>query len=252
MAKRVARHTIRNTTRHAGRGPRRRDPRRVVVWGLIVSFVVAAGLASVAGAIVLADDRVAEADASVQAIQAWTDALNEGFAETAMLAARDAPTAAPVVVPAAVAASPSATTASGPLFAAGEEVDDCLPREPGDVDPFTCCPNDIDCDGLDDEEETQLYSEFFDQQPYDFSARCDFSGGANENPDIDCDGLTDGWEYHVTGTRIFDADSDGGGVDDGLEVLRYGTDPLDPTDDPVDSDADATLRASLNGHEPVI
>ena len=40
---------------------------------------------------------------------------------------------------------------------------------------------------------------------------------------------------------VFSFDTDGGGVSDGIEVLLYGTDPLDPSDDisdPTDSDGD--------------
>ena len=49
--------------------------------------------------------------------------------------------------------------------------------------------------------------------------------------DLDADGQQDEGE-----TDPNNADTDGGGADDGTEVLVDGTDPLDPTDDIVDVD----------------
>lgn len=48
--------------------------------------------------------------------------------------------------------------------------------------------------------------------------------------DQDGDGLPDNLEKYVYGTSPIDADTDGGGIKDGEEVLR-GSDPLDPADD---------------------
>lgn len=74
------------------------------------------------------------------------------------------------------------------------------------------------------------------------------------NPDTDSDGLLDGEEVNVFGTDPLDSDTDAGGVPDGLEV-RYGTDPLDATDDSTflyaddfeDGALDATVWQSQNG-----
>ena len=56
-------------------------------------------------------------------------------------------------------------------------------------------------------------------------------GGGGEAPtDTDGDGLSDFdemWKYKTDHKK---ADTDGGGIDDGAEIIR-GTDPLDPTDD---------------------
>ncbi|MBG18179.1 MAG: hypothetical protein CMB77_07505, partial [Euryarchaeota archaeon] len=49
-------------------------------------------------------------------------------------------------------------------------------------------------------------------------------------PDDDGDGLSNSVEENITGTNPFDADTDGGGVNDGEEYLK-GTNPLDPSDD---------------------
>ncbi|HSL56295.1 MAG TPA: hypothetical protein VK866_00475, partial [Acidimicrobiales bacterium] len=210
-----------------------RGARRIRSWTAVVAVVTAAALAGLAGLATSAPD------GPVEAVPA--------------AAAAEPVTATPAIADPARGDLEPPTVVGLPV-ATSDLPDDCqprspsgfyLPREPGAggglLAPDPCCPfggGDSDCDGLGDAEETAIYEEFFRDEPYPFSARCEFTGGANENPDIDCDGLPDGWEHHVTGTRIFDADSDGGGVDDGLEVLRYGTDPLDPTDDPPDSDAD--------------
>jgi len=49
-------------------------------------------------------------------------------------------------------------------------------------------------------------------------------------PDDDGDGLSNSVEENITNTNPFDADTDGGGVNDGEEYLK-GTNPLDPSDD---------------------
>jgi hypothetical protein len=55
--------------------------------------------------------------------------------------------------------------------------------------------------------------------------------------DADGDGLNNGSEV-LAGTDLENPDSDGGGISDGDEVNDFGTDPLDPTDDPIDADGD--------------
>jgi len=44
------------------------------------------------------------------------------------------------------------------------------------------------------------------------------------------------------GTGVENPDTDGGGIQDGAEVNLYGTNPLDPSDDPTDADADGYRR----------
>ncbi len=51
-------------------------------------------------------------------------------------------------------------------------------------------------------------------------------------PDMDGDGLLDTEEAAI-GTDALNPDTDGDGFDDGEEVLVMGTDPLDPTPNPV-------------------
>jgi MYXO-CTERM domain-containing protein len=63
----------------------------------------------------------------------------------------------------------------------------------------------------------------------------DCDGVADEDLDTDGDGLTDDVEEYDTHTDPYAADTDGGGVSDGDEVAG-GTDPLDPSDDPVPVD----------------
>ncbi len=55
--------------------------------------------------------------------------------------------------------------------------------------------------------------------------------------DPDQDGLTNLQEYKF-GTDPNNADTDGGGIKDGIEVLKRRTNPLDPKDDYLDSDGD--------------
>jgi len=64
----------------------------------------------------------------------------------------------------------------------------------------------------------------------------DFGTDPND-PDTDRDGLPDPDEGLVHGTDPLDRDSDDGGAPDGLEV-RYGQDPLDPSDDDILIDTD--------------
>ena len=83
------------------------------------------------------------------------------------------------------------------------------------VPPTTTEPptsEDIDGDGLDDDEETAL-------------------GTDPNDPDTDDDGLLDGQEGDF-GTDPLDSDTDNDGIGDGIEIVITGTDPLDPdTDD---------------------
>lgn len=51
-----------------------------------------------------------------------------------------------------------------------------------------------------------------------------------QNNDSDGDGIPDNFEKYIYGTNPNDADTDHGGVNDGVEILR-GSDPLDPSDD---------------------
>lgn len=55
--------------------------------------------------------------------------------------------------------------------------------------------------------------------------------------DQDGDGLTNSAEIGL-GTNPDVADTDGGGVSDGVEVNTWGTDPLNGADDPIDNDGD--------------
>src|SRR5690606_27119735 len=87
---------------------------------------------------------------------------------------------------------------------------------------------DTDDDGLLDGEEVDTYG----TDPLD--------------ADTDDDGLTDGDEVDTYGTDPLDADTDDGGVPDGEEVDR-GTDPLDPSDDFPEEDADGGFYGGWRG-----
>jgi hypothetical protein len=70
--------------------------------------------------------------------------------------------------------------------------------------------------------------------------------------DTDGDGLDDGLEVRVTlGTDPNNPDTDGGSVDDLTELLQ-GTDPLNPADDPVDTDGDglSDQQEATRGTDP--
>ena len=60
---------------------------------------------------------------------------------------------------------------------------------------------------------------------------------ATATADADADGLTNERE-RVLGTNLENADSDGGGTSDGVEVNTRLTDPLNPADDGIDADSD--------------
>ncbi len=117
-----------------------------------------------------------------------------------------------------------------------------------DADPSTTTdPNDADTDGdglLDGEEDVNG-----DGASPNTIGDTGTVGSGESNPglqDTDGDGLLDGEEVHgadgIPGsgdeTSPLDRDTDDGGASDGAEVLVDGTDPLEPSDDRVDSDGD--------------
>lgn len=89
--------------------------------------------------------------------------------------------------------------------------------DPLDGDDDGVSEDDVDADGLTNDEEADL-------------------GTDPEDADSDNDGLSDGDEVDL-GTDPLVADSDGGGTEDGDEV-DAGTNPLDSDDDEADSDGD--------------
>ncbi len=89
-------------------------------------------------------------------------------------------------------------------------------------------PEDVDCDGLTNDEEIAL-------------------GTDPNDPDSDADGLLDGEEVNTHGTDPNDPDSDADGLLDGEEVNTHGTDPLNAdTDGDLVSDGDEVA----NGTDP--
>jgi hypothetical protein len=102
----------------------------------------------------------------------------------------------------------------------GDGVDDAL--DPARTD------RDADGDGLEDGDEVAWGTDWV-------------------QPDTDGDELLDGDEVDG-GTSPVIADSDGGGRSDGAEVLRDGTDPLDPDDDLIDTDEDGVWDGAEGGY----
>ncbi len=107
---------------------------------------------------------------------------------------------------------------------------------------------DTDGDGLLDGAEAHVYNTDPTVVDTDGGGRSDGEEVLNDgtdplNPgddrqDSDGDGLTDYDETMIHFTDMFNPDTDFGGVDDGTEVLVYGSDPLDWTDDLRDMDGD--------------
>ena len=95
----------------------------------------------------------------------------------------------------------------------------------GGLDAGETDPNDPDTDGGGVEDGAEVSADATD--PLDPT---DDRGG-----DFDDDGLTNEDEADA-GTDPSDPDTDGGGVNDGVEVNEDGTDPLDPADDVVPDD----------------
>jgi len=60
-------------------------------------------------------------------------------------------------------------------------------------------------------------------------------------PDYDGDGISNIGETTNYLTNATNADTDGGGIDDGTELFVSRTDPFDPTDDLIDSDNDSVI-----------
>lgn len=95
------------------------------------------------------------------------------------------------------------------------------------------CSEDADFDGLTNERERELGTDFL-------------------NADTDADSLSDGYEVDFYGTNPLIADTDQGGVNDGQEI-NYGLDPLNPIDDAfLDSDYDGLtdLQEPTFGTDP--
>lgn len=115
------------------------------------------------------------------------------------------------------------------------------------TDKYNCLAIDRDGDGLPDNLERYVYSTnpgdpdtdgggvkdgtevLRGSDPNDASDDFPKPPEPDPNSDEDTDGLTYSYEQSI-GTDPFDNDTDGGGVDDGTEVL-LGLDPLDPADD---------------------
>jgi hypothetical protein len=99
-----------------------------------------------------------------------------------------------------------------------------------EINVYGTDPNNPDTDGggMDDGLEVWLLG----TNPLD---PADDNGGL----DLDGDGLSDLDEFGSFFTELNNPDSDGGGVDDGFEVLLFGTDPLDSSDDTLGLDADS-------------
>ena len=112
---------------------------------------------------------------------------------------------------------------------------------------------DSDHDGLMDYKEIELGADRFDSDSddggiydgfeyyynYSFGYDCDLLNASDDYwlKDNDGDGLLNREEYEL-GTNLSKPDTDDGGIDDGVEV-RYGSDPLDRSDDrEIDSDGD--------------
>ncbi|MEN0063144.1 MAG: hypothetical protein AAGA48_13395 [Myxococcota bacterium] len=92
--------------------------------------------------------------------------------------------------------------------------------------------DDLDGDGLTDEEEEDLGSDPLD-------------------PDTDNDGLTDGDEVNEYDTDLLDPDTDDDGLTDGDEVNEHDTDPLDPdTDDDGLNDGDEVNEHDTDPLDP--
>lgn len=118
-------------------------------------------------------------------------------------------------------------------------------------------PPDDDSDGLPNQWEVDHGLDPFD--PTDATLDSDGDGLTNleeytarldpQDPDVDDDGLLDGEELNLYGTKPVDADSDDDGLLDGPEVHVHGTDPLD-----IDSDDDRLSdgeEVNIHGTDPV-
>jgi uncharacterized repeat protein (TIGR01451 family) len=96
-----------------------------------------------------------------------------------------------------------------------------------------------DCSTLDDDKDgmPSYWERKYGLNPYD---------PADADQDPDKDGLTNLQEF-TYGTDPFNHDTDGGGIWDGDEVLKYGTNPLEKADDPIDTDGDGLSdKAEIN------
>ncbi len=123
-------------------------------------------------------------------------------------------------------------------FLDGEEVaagsDPCL---------FYCRPVDLDCDRLWDDWERTHFGDLSADPNGDpdndemTNVREFFTRSNPHNADTDGDGLWDGHEENLYGTRPTLADTDGDGFDDGIEV-GAGSDPLRACSVPGDRDCD--------------
>ncbi|OQX74812.1 MAG: hypothetical protein B6D59_01305 [Campylobacteraceae bacterium 4484_4] len=91
-------------------------------------------------------------------------------------------------------------------------------------------PDDLDGDGLSNDDETNIYHTDPNDPDSDDDGLSDGEevikyGTDPNNPDTDGDGLDDKKEIEI-GTDPNDPDTDGDGLSDGDEVNKYGTDPL--------------------------
>ena len=168
------------------------------------------------------------------------DGLGDGTEDTDLDGVRDAGETDPA----------DADTDDGTVFDGAEITAGTDPLDGAD----DLYPNDDDGDGLTNGEELALGTNAA-LADTDVDGLSDFveTRGANPtNPlvaDSDGDGLSDGAEdadhdgaRDGTETDPNAADTDTGGVGDGAEVAA-GTDPLDATDDPIDSDGDGLTDA---------